>query len=339
MDDVQKSKILGLGLISGGLDSLIATLILKLQGIDVVGLNFKSPFCICDKAYKNAECGLNLYYEKLSIKIFFLQKGNDYLKIIRNPKFGYGRNLNPCIDCRIYILKKARELAREIDADFIFTGEVLNQRPKSQNLKALKIVEKESGLIGELLRPLSAKLLKPTKLEQEGLIDRNKLLGIKGRSRNTQLELARKHDLLQNYYACSGCLLTNKNFASRMKDYLKYNKDIKIEDVRILKYGRHFRYKNAKIIIGRDEFENSILMQLKKNEDIMMVAKNVVGPVTIIKGPIDEEILQLAASFTLRYSDSKGSEGQVWYAKDKSHLDNLITTKIEDDEIIKNFIL
>ena len=146
MNDITNGAPIGLGLISGGLDSLIACLVLKLQNIEVIGLNFKSPFCICDKAYKNAECGLNLYHDKLGIKTYFLQKEDDYLEVIRNPKFGYGKNLNPCIDCRIYILKKAKLFAEKINADFIFTGEVIDQRPKSQNLKALRIIEEESNL-------------------------------------------------------------------------------------------------------------------------------------------------------------------------------------------------
>ncbi|MHA1458554.1 MAG: hypothetical protein ACTSQR_02700, partial [Promethearchaeota archaeon] len=144
MNDINNDVPIGLGLISGGLDSLIACLVLKLQNIEVIGLNFKSPFCICDKAYKNAECGLNLYYDKLGIKTYYLQKEDDYLEVIRNPKYGYGKNLNPCIDCRIYILKKAKLFAEKINADFIFTGEVIDQRPKSQNLKALRIIEEES---------------------------------------------------------------------------------------------------------------------------------------------------------------------------------------------------
>ena len=194
----KKEKVVGLGLVSGGLDSLTACLLLKQQGIEIIGLNFKSPFCLCDKVLSHSECGLNLFHEKLGIKVYNLSKGNDYLEIVRNPKFGYGKNLNPCIDCRIYILKKAIEFNKKVKADFIFTGEVLNQRPKSQHSKALKIVEKESGLEKKLLRPLSALLLEPTIYEEQGLVDRTKLLGINGRSRKIQLDLARKHGLTYN---------------------------------------------------------------------------------------------------------------------------------------------
>ncbi len=332
-------NLIGLGLVSGGLDSLIASLILKLQNINVIGLNFKSPFCLCDKIYSHSECGLNLYYDKLGIKVYTLSKEDDYLKIVRKPKYGYGKNLNPCIDCRIYILKKAKEFGVTINADFIFTGEVLNQRPKSQNLKALKIVEKESGLQGKLLRPLSALLLKPTVLEEQGLIDRSKLFGIKGRSREVQLTLARKNGLLENYYACGGCLLTDKSFTNRMRDYLKFNKNLKMNDIIILKHGRHFRYKNSKIIVGRNEIENNILTQIKKPYDVIMETNDVVGPITIIQGTINNDILQFAAKLTLRYSDSKDSIGSVKYGKNLNSMNKQLIVEIEKEEILKIYIL
>ncbi|MGQ4873461.1 MAG: tRNA 4-thiouridine(8) synthase ThiI [Promethearchaeia archaeon] len=327
----EKRNIKAIALVSGGLDSLIAALLIKLQGIEVIGLNFRSPFCLCDKAYRNAECGLNLYYQKLDIKLYFLEKGDDYLEIIKNPKYGYGKNLNPCIDCRIYILNKAKEFAKQVKADIICTGEVLDQRPKSQNLRALKIIEKETNLEGKLLRPLSARLLEPTIYEKEGIIDRNKLLAIRGRSRKKQLEIARKYGLLNEYYACGGCLLTDKAFANRLRDYFKYNKNISMASVRILKYGRHFRYKNSKIIVGRNQLENNLLLTLKTPQDIIIKPKDVVGPITIVQGDLNEEILDFAAKLTLRYSDLEDSEGSVKFGQNENNLKTL--SKIN----IKNF--
>jgi hypothetical protein len=335
----KKDKIIGLGLVSGGLDSLIACLLLKLQGIEVVGLNFKSPFCLCDKVLSHSDCGLNLFHEKLGIKVYTLPKGDEYLEIIRNPKYGYGKNLNPCIDCRIFILKKAKEFMKQMGADFIFTGEVLNQRPKSQHMRALMIVEKESGLEGKLLRPLSALQLKPTIYEEQLIVDREKLLGIKGRSRKIQLELARKHGLLESYYACGGCLLTDVNFARRMRDYLKFNKASKMDDIPILKYGRHFRYKNVKVIVGKDEAENKVLLNLRNSDDLILEAKDVPGPITILQGKFDEESLNYAGRLTLRYSDLKKSRGNVIYGKNYDNLDNEITVEIESDEILKKYML
>jgi len=339
LNDIKNGAPIGLGLISGGLDSLIACLILKLQNIEVIGLNFKSPFCICDKAYKNAECGLNLYYDKLGIKTYYLQKEDDYLEVVRNPKFGYGKNLNPCIDCRIYILKKAKLFAEKINADFIFTGEVIDQRPKSQNLKALRIIEEESNLKGQLLRPLSALMLKPTILEEKGLIDRSKLLGIKGRSRKKQLELARTHGILNEYNACGGCLLTEKEFANRMRDYLKFSKNPTMEGVKLLKYGRHFRFNGAKIIIGRNELENNILVHLKGTDEIVMEASSVKGPITLIQGNIEAAVIKFAARLTLRYSDALKPQGKVIYGREPNILNEHLTVEKATQEFLTPYLL
>lgn len=320
------------GLISGGLDSLTACLLIKQQGIEVIGLHFESPFC----QYKT---NLDIFQTKLGIKVHSLPLEDDFLDIIKNPKFGYGRHINPCVDCRIYILKKAKKYMKEINADIIFTGEVLNQRPKSQHLKALHIVEEESGLKGKLLRPLSALLLEPTIYEEKGLIDRSKLIGIKGRSRKSQLELARKHGLLQDYYAGGGCLLTDENYANRMEDSLKFDNVQTMEDMKILRHGRHFRFNDTKIIVGRDEKENNILLQLRKPEDLIMEVKDVPGPVTIIQGKINKDTLNYAASLTLRYSDLQEPKGKVLYGNNYKNLDNIMIAKIQTDESLKKYIL
>ena len=339
IENQDANHLKGLGLVSGGLDSLTACLLLKLQGIEIVGLNFKSPFCLCDKALSHSECGLNLFYDKLEMKVYTLSKGDDYLEIVKNPKYGHGKNLNPCIDCRIYILKKAIEFNKDINADFIFTGEVLNQRPKSQHLGALKIVERESGLEGKLLRPLSALHLEPTIFEEKGLIDRSKLLDIKGRSRKIQLDLARKHGLLENYHACGGCLLTDIHFSRRMRDYLKFNKVLSMKDIPILKYGRHFRYKGTKIIVGRNETENNLIIQLKKPEDLIMEAKDIMGPTTIIQGYVTDELLEFAGKLTLRYSDLIKNIGDVIYGETNDSLSKYKTIEKADENLIKTYIL
>jgi len=335
----KKDQIVGLGLVSGGLDSLTACLLLQLQGIKVVGLNFKSPFCQYDKKAGQTECSLELLEEKLGIELHYLPIDDDFLEIIQNPKFGYGKHVNPCIDCRIYILKKAKTFMKEINADFIFTGEVLDQRPKSQHMKALNIVEVEAGLEGKLLRPLSALRLKPTIYEEQGFIDRKKLLGIVGRSRKIQMEIAREYGLLDNYYACGGCLLTDDHFANRMKDYLKFNSNMKIDDIYILKVGRHFRYKNTKIIVGRNESENNLLLTLKKLDDLIIEAKDVTGPITIVQGDYDNNTLKYAAMLTLRYSDLNQLKGQVIFGTDYNNLAEEMTIEKENDKILKKYIL
>jgi len=335
----KKDQIISLGLVSGGLDSLTACLLLQLQGIKVIGLNFTSPFCQYDKISSQKDCNLDLFQEKLGIELHYLPLKDDFLEVIQHPKFGYGKHLNPCIDCRIYILRKAKKFMKEIKADIIFTGEVLNQRPKSQHIKALMIVEKEADLEGKLLRPLSALQLKPTIYEEQGLIDRKQLLGIKGRSRKIQMGIARTHGLLDHYYACGGCLLTDENFANRMTDYLKFHNNPKIEEINILKIGRHFRYKNAKIIVGRNESENNKLLTLKKPNDLIFEAKGVPGPITILQEDYHENSLKFAATLTLRYSDFDHLKGQVIYGTDYNNLTEEMSIDIENDKILKKYLL
>lgn len=305
----------------------------------MIGLNFRSPFCQYDRESNHIECRLDLFQKKLGIQVHYLPLGEAYLEIIRNPKYGYGKNLNPCIDCRIYILKKAKEYMKEINAELIFTGEVLNQRPKSQHLNALKIVEKESDLQGKLLRPLSAHHLKPTIYEEQGIINRKKLLGIKGRSRKIQMKLAREHNLLQNYYACGGCLLTDENFSNRLTDSLKFNKELKMEDIPLLRVGRHFRYKKNKIVVGRDEKENNTLLVLKNPNDVIIEAIDVPGPITLLQGDFDWDSLNYAAKLTLRYSDLNQLQGKVKYGTEHTKLNNQMTVNIKKEENLKKFIL
>ncbi|MBI5871602.1 hypothetical protein HZB88_00790 [archaeon] len=288
----QNKKIKAIALLSGGLDSMLAVKLMKEQGIDVIALNFTSPFCLCNRGCRVKELG-----KKLGVKVFVKNKGKEYLRIVRNPKHGYGRGLNPCIDCRIFILKKAEQFARKIKARFIFTGEVLNERPMSQHLNALKIIEKEAGL--EVLRPLSAKLLEETEAERKGLVNRNKLLGISGRRRKEQIELAKRYGL---DFPCpsGGCLLTYKEFAGKAKDLFEHKKQVTLKDIRLLKIGRHFRYKDNKIIVGRDEKENKLLEGYGKN---ILKPVSVPGPSILIQGRADKRILNLAGSILAYYAD------------------------------------
>ncbi|UCE96119.1 MAG: hypothetical protein JSV51_00455, partial [Candidatus Bathyarchaeota archaeon] len=199
-----------LALLSGGLDSTLAVKLIQQQGIDVAAINFTSPFCLCGKG----GCGAAKVAEQLKIPLKTINVGNDYLKILRNPKHGYGKNMNPCIDCRIFMFKRAKEFAKEVGASFIITGEVLNERPMSQRRKALDLIEEEAGLKGQVLRPLSAKLLPATEGERKGWFDRRKLLDIRGRSRKRQIELANEFTLKDYPCPAGGCLLTYKEFAA-----------------------------------------------------------------------------------------------------------------------------
>jgi len=228
-----------IALFSGGLDSALAIKLVQKQGIKVTALNFISPFCTC----VGEGCSIAGLAKHLKVPIKLMDKGKEYLKIIRHPKHGYGKNLNPCIDCRIYILKKAKQYAKKIKAKFIFTGEVLGQRPMSQHYKTLMLIEKEAGLKGKLVRPLCAKLLPETEAEKKGWLNREKLLKFKGRRRAPQLDLAKQFKIKGFMCGGSGCRLTDKEYANKLRDLFNNKKRVSINDVKLLAFGRHFRKK------------------------------------------------------------------------------------------------
>ncbi|MBI4650490.1 hypothetical protein HY745_04230 [Candidatus Desantisbacteria bacterium] len=211
------NKKKAIALLSGGLDSTIAIKILLDQGIEIEAVNFMSPFCTCDRK-DGCRHEAKHMSQVLNIPLKMFSTGLEYIEVIKYPRFGYGKNLNPCIDCRIFMLNKAKKYMDESGANFLITGEVLGQRPKSQRKDALAIIDRETGLKGLILRPLSAKLLAPTIPEQEGIVDRKQLLAIEGRGRKDQIALAEKHKI--NDYLCAGggCLLTDKNFVVKLKD-------------------------------------------------------------------------------------------------------------------------
>ena len=295
-------------LLSGGLDSALAVRKILEQGIEVEALKFTSPFCLCDRS---GRCHSREVAKELNIPVKTIEKGDDYLEIVKNPKFGYGSGMNPCIDCRIYMLKKAKEYAETIGAELIVTGEVLGQRPMSQHRAALKKIESEAGLEGRLLRPLSAKCLPETEAERKGWVNREKLLNITGRSRKVQIALAKKFDIRN--YACpaGGCLLTDKNFARKMRDLVSHEKDITTREIHLLKIGRHFRYDENKIIVGRNEGENNALLKWKKDSDYVFEVTSCGSPVTILQGSATAQSMRLSAEITVAYSDAADENVRV----------------------------
>lgn len=325
-----KQKIKALALLSGGLDSILAAKLLQQQGINVIAVNFKSPFF----SEKNATAAA----QQLKIKLITidLTKGRsfqEYLAILKKPKYGHGSAINPCIDCHIFMLKKARELMPKLKVKFIATGEVLNERPMSQHLGALKLVEKESRLQGKLLRPLSARLLPETEAEKRGLVDRSKLLDIQGRSRHRQLELAEKWRLSFPTPG-GGCLLCEQEFAKKLRDLFKYKKKIESRDIELLKLGRHFRVGEAKIIVGRNEKENKIIQNLANNNLIFEV-KDIPSPISLLEGKPNEAAIKTAAALTLSHSDARG-EKQVQVAWGKGKLNkSLRVSSLSQDKIDK----
>jgi tRNA U34 2-thiouridine synthase MnmA/TrmU len=320
-----------LALLSGGLDSTLAVKLIQDQGIDVVALKFSSPFCLCDHGGK---CFALESARKFGIPLKTMYKGEDYLKVLRKPKFGYGSGMNPCIDCRIYMLKKAKEYAEEIGARFIFTGEVLDERPMSQHYKALKIIERAAGLEGKIVRPLSAKLLPETEPEKRGWVDRNQLLDIRGRSRKPQMALAKKLEITNYPCPSGGCLLTYKEFANKVRDLFKHKRSVTLKDVELLKVGRHFRLGESKLIVGRNETENKILLRLKNKTDYVFEVPDCGSPITILQDKKLKEAIEFAARLTAAYSDAEGEKILVKYGKLKLSRE-ITVTPISEQEISK----
>jgi tRNA U34 2-thiouridine synthase MnmA/TrmU len=315
-------KVKALALLSGGLDSTLAAKLILNQGIDVVAVNFVTPFFLC----KKGGCGATEAAKQLGVPLKVVNVGDEYLKMVRKPKHGYGRNMNPCIDCRIFIAKKAKKYAKKIGASFIFTGEVLDERPMSQHSKAMKIIEEESGLKGKILRPLSAKLLPETVIEKKGLVDREKLLDIRGRSRKPQIKLAEKFNIKDYPCPAGGCLLTYKEYANKLRDLFKHKKRCSMADVSLLKVGRHFRFGENKIIVGRNEAENKILTAKKARNDYYFEVPDIGSPITILQGAKTKNAIRAAAALTAFYSDAKSDKATVSFGRDS--LDKSIIVSI-----------
>ncbi len=293
-----------IGLLSGGLDSTLAVKLMMNQGIKVIALNFITPFCTCTR--KGCKHEANRIAKKFDIPIKVVAAGDEYIQMVKNPKHGYGKNMNPCIDCRIFMLKKAKEYMEEMGASFLFTGEVLGQRPMSQRREAMTIIEKEAGLEGLILRPLSAQFLKPTIPEKEELIDREKLFGIKGRWRKPQMELAEELSIEDYQCPAGGCRLTDTQFAKRVKEAFKHDED-GIQDMNLIKYGRHFRLPSGvKVIVGRNKEENSIISKFAEEKDLLMEVVGFGSPITLLRDSYNERDIKMAASVCVRYSNYKG---------------------------------
>jgi len=316
-----KDKIKAVALFSGGLDSILAIKLIQEQNIEVKGINFKTPFFSVQDTF--------LIAKDLDIDLKVLDITEEILEILKVPKYGFGKNMNPCIDCHALMLKKAGEYMNDIGASFILSGEVLGERPMSQNRNSLRIVEKESGFEGKILRPLSALLLPITIPEKEGLIDRSKLLNISGRSRKNQMEIAAKMNL-QNYPSpAGGCKLTDPGFSKRLKDLFN-QENFSLEEIELLKLGRHFRLKkDVKLIVGRNKEENEQIINFFCEGDFLFKAKDLKGPIALIKkGPIIDEILiRKACQIIARYCDSNGGENEEVYINYNTRFNALTETK------------
>ncbi|MDD2679330.1 MAG: tRNA 4-thiouridine(8) synthase ThiI [Candidatus Omnitrophica bacterium] len=302
-------------LISGGLDSILAARIVKEQGVDVLPLNFKIPFCQRKSEAAAVADVKTLAKNGLGKDLKTIDLGAGFLELVLEPRYGFGANMNPCIDCKILMLRKAKGLLGPFGAQFIVTGEVLGQRPMSQHRKALEIIEKESGLEGLLLRPLCAGLLPETLPEKEGWVKRQGLFKFSGRERRPQMDLADKFNIKNYPNASGGCLLTDINFSRRLKDLMAH-RQLSIENVELLKIGRHFRLsEQAKLIVGRNEGENKELEGRASNSDyLFMPDEALAGPTCLGRGEFNQELVRLSAGIACRYCDiSAGQSARIIY--------------------------
>jgi hypothetical protein len=313
-----------IALFSGGLDSTLAIRLMQMQGIAVRAMHFTSPFF---GVSPDSDCGkydARRAAEMLSVPLSIYTLDEDYLEMVRNPCHGYGKAVNPCIDCHVYFLKKAGELMRATGADFVITGEVLGQRPMSQRKDALRVVERDCGLEGLLLRPLSAKFLEPTIPEIEGWVDRSALPAIKGRTRKEQIRLAGELGVREYPGPAGGCLLTELSYASKVRDIFDHTSQLKPRDFRLLRIGRHFRINSdIRLIIGRNDKENSLLeAQIMAGETAFRWGGGS-SPLGLLIGTVSEEILQTAGRILLRYT--------------KCEKNSIVQLNIVDDAAGKSF--
>jgi tRNA U34 2-thiouridine synthase MnmA/TrmU len=295
--------IRALAMISGGLDSILAAKLIKEQGIEVIGICFRSYFFNEENAKKMTK--------QIGIKLEVVDFSKEHFEMVKDPKHGWGKNINPCIDCHSMMMRYCGELLEKFNADFIITGEVLNQRPMSQNRSALDIVKKQSGFSDKILRPLCAKNLKETQMEIKGLVDRENLLDISGRNRKIQIELAKKWGIEDYPSPAGGCKLTEPNYAIRLKEILNRKEHVTEKDIHLLKYGRHFiSDNNVKIIVSRTAEEGEKIKELLNNKDMLFLPSEFKGAMVIIpegNTPIEDDI-KLACRLAARYSKGKDEE-------------------------------
>lgn len=294
----QGKKMKAIALFSGGLDSTLAMKLIIDQGIEVLAVNINTGF----GSTKDRLDHMQSMCDQVGAELRIIDIHSEYLQdVLFDPKYGYGKNFNPCIDCHAKMFAVAKRIMEAEGASFLLSGEVMGQRPMSQNRDALQIVLDESNCDGLLLRPLSAQRLSPTIAEENGWVDREKLEGITGRNRDRQMELAREIGLENFESPGGGCLLTDENFAKKMVDFIKYDK-FEVEDIPVIKHGRHFRLSDgAKLVIGRDQADNVYLHEVKSEKYVHIQTISLIGPHSLISKNASQNDLEFAAKAILTY--------------------------------------
>lgn len=290
----------GVVLLSGGLDSTLALRIMQEQGVEMEAINVRTAFECCKETASDIA-------REFGVKLTIVSTGDDYFKLVEKPKHGWGRAINPCVDCRAYMFRQGRKLMDLVGASFIVTGEVVGQRPNSQMKHHMKLIEEESDLVGRILRPLSAKLLDPTIPELEGIVDREKLYGISGRSRKELLALAAELGVKDTPTPSTGCALTEPGFAKKVRDVFANNPDYERWDFELIQMGRHFRLsRELKVVLGKNEVENERLKVLRKPGTVLYVPENFAGPSALVTGPATEDEIHQAVRLIARFAGDPG---------------------------------
>jgi tRNA-specific 2-thiouridylase len=319
-----------LSVFSGGLDSMLASELIRALGIEVQGLFFETPFFPSEKARESAE--------SIDLPIKVIDITERHINMVKKPKHGYGKNMNPCIDCHALILRIAGEMMPDEGADFIVTGDVLGQRPMSQNRKALSIIDSESGLKGLVLRPLSAKRLPPTMPEIVGWINRDKMLDYSGRSRKPQIALANKMNIEKYPAPAGGCLLTDNIFSRRLADLFSSDSIPALREIELLKFGRHFRIgPKTKIIVGRDKAENDAINLLAKDDDLLLYTASIPGPTVLVIGEVTPFSVETAAAMAASYSNADDTEVEICLKEKDEYMK--LTVKIRDKKEFREYMV
>lgn len=318
----------GIGLLSGGLDSILAVKVLQEQGIHTLCVSFVTPFFGSKKAEKAAEM--------LETELRIMNISEIHLKMVLSPKYGYGKGMNPCIDCHALMFHEAGKIMESEGADFLFSGEVLDERPMSQNYQSLMKVSKESGYKDYIIRPLSAKLLPETIPEKESKVIREKLFDIRGRSRKRQIELAKYYGIKEYPQPAGGCLLTEPGYSQKLRELMENSTEIDLRSVEFLEIGRHFRLNTGdKLIVGRDEKENNIILSRKKDSDAVFDVRDYPGPIAIITDVISQESINTAAAICAYYSDTPKDKEVIIDCFWKSEKINILIKALPKEEIDK----
>jgi len=316
---------------SGGLDSMLAASLIRAQDISVLALFFETPFFTSSKARESAQ-SIDLPFKVVNIT-------KRHLEIVRRPKYGYGGNMNPCIDCHALMFRIAGEMLEKEEASFVVSGEVLAQRPMSQNKKSLSLINAESELGGLLLRPLSAKHLPLTIPEEKEWVKRELLMDFQGRSRKPQMDLAVRLNIEKYPSPAGGCLLTDKAFSQRLKDLFSSQNDLDPGEIELLKLGRHFRIaSNTKLVVGRNKRENEEIRALSGDRNLILTSDSGPGPTVLMSGDLSQELIELAAAITIAYSDIDDCDSSDVRVMSRDG-DKMLIAKVHDKEEFRHYMI